>query len=194
MALTLSAPIGQFAVTPLRRVGLIVAGVGIVALGAKAQVPFWPVPMTLQTLALMTVFALSGFRLSLEIITAYLVVGLMGLPVFAGALAGPMYFVGPTAGYLLGFVGAAGIVGLAADRGLTRRPMGLFAAMLAGSGVIFGLGFLWLAFLFTTSAGSTLGAEYAFTNGVLPFVLGDLVKIALATLAATGISLGISKR
>lgn len=191
---SLAAPIGQFAQTPVRRAGLVLAGVTIIALGAKAQVPFWPVPMTLQTLALMTIFALSGFRLSMEIILAYLAVGLMGLPVFAGPLAGPAYFAGPTAGYLTGFVGAAAIVGAAADRGLTRRPIAMFAAMLAGAGIIFGLGFAWLGFLFTTSTGATLGADYAFTNGVLPFVLGDLVKIAIAALAVAGVSKQFAKR
>lgn len=185
---THAAPIASFADTPVRRAGLILAGVGLIALAAKVQVPFYPVPMTLQTLALMAIFAASGMRLSLEIVLAYLAVGLMGLPVFAGPLAGPLYFTGPTGGFLMGFVGAAVIVGAAADRGFTKRPVALFGAMLAGATVIFSLGFVWLGFVFTTSTGATLGASYAFANGVVPFVLGDLVKILLATVAVTAIA------
>ncbi len=181
-----STLIGQFATSPVRRIALVLTGIGLITLGAKVQVPFWPVPMTLQTLALMIIFAASGLRLSLEIILGYLALGLAGVPVFAGAAAGPLYFAGPTAGFLLGFVGAAVIVGWAADRGMARRPLALFGAMLAGDAVIFALGFLWLGFLFTTASGATLGAEVAFASGVNPFVLADLVKLVLAVLVITG--------
>ncbi len=179
--------VGALASSPIRRIALVLAGVGLITLGAKTQVPFWPVPMTLQTLALMLVFAASGLRLSLEIILAYLAIGLAGMPVFAGAAAGPAYFMGPTAGFLLGFVGAAIIVGTAADRGLVRRPVALFGAMLTADVLIFALGFLWLGFLFTTSSGSTLGAGYAFGKGVQPFILADLAKLVLAVLLISGI-------
>ncbi len=182
-----SSLVGQLASSPMRRIAIVAAGVGLITLGAKTQVPFWPVPMTLQTLALMVVFAASGLRLSLQIIFAYLALGLAGLPVFAGPAAGPAYLMGPTAGFLLGFIGAAAIVGTAADRGLTRRPLALFGAMLTADALIFSLGFLWLGFLFTTSSGSTLGANYAFTKGIQPFILADLVKLVLATLIITGI-------
>ena len=188
------APIGQFAHTPVRRLGLIIAGVGTIALAAKTQVWLEPVPITLQTLALMTIFALSGLRLSLEIVFAYLAAGLMGLAVFAGPFAGPAYFVGPTAGFLLGFVVAAGIVGMAADRGLAKNPMAMFGAMLVADAAIFGLGFLWLGFLFTAASGNTLGAETAYAAGVKPFLLADLLKLVLASLAAAGISMAVKKR
>ena len=186
-ASTTTAPVGQLASSPIRRIALVAAGIGLITLGAKVQVPFWPVPMTLQTLALMVVFAASGMRLSLEIVLGYLALGLVGLPVFAGPVAGPLYFAGPTAGFLLGFVGAAMIVGYAADRGLTRRPLALFGAMLTADVLIFALGFLWLGFLFTTSSGQTLGADVAFANGVKPFVLADLVKLALAAAFFAGL-------
>lgn len=182
-----AAPLGQLASTPIRRIALVAAGVGLIALAAKIQVPFWPVPMTLQTLALMLVIGASGFRLSLEIVLAYLAVGLAGLPVFAGPAAGPLYFTGPTAGFLIGFVAAAAIVGWAADRGLTKRPVMLFGAMFAGELAIFGLGFLWLGFIFTTSSGNTLGADIAFASGVKPFILGDMVKIAVAAAVISGL-------
>ncbi len=182
-----SALIGRLASTPVRRIALVAAGIGVITLGAKTQVPFWPVPMTLQTLALMAIFAASGMRLSLEIILGYLALGLAGAPVFAGPIAGAIYFTGPTAGFLLGFVGAAVIVGAAADRGLTRRPLALFSTMIVADAVIFALGFLWLGFLFTTSTGQTLGAGTAFAKGVEPFILADLVKVALATAIVTGL-------
>ena len=182
-----STLIGQFATSPVRRIALVFAGVCLITLGAKVQVPFWPVPMTLQTLALMVIFAASGMRLSLEIIFAYLALGLIGIPVFAGASAGPLYLAGPTAGFLIGFVAAALIVGWAADQGMARRPLALFGAMIAADVVIFALGFLWLGFVFTTSSGATLGADYAFSNGVKPFLLADLVKLALAVVVITGI-------
>jgi len=189
-----SSPIGQLASSPIRRVALIVAGVGLLTLSAKIQVPFWPVPMTLTTLALMFVVGTSGLRLSLEIVLAYLAVGLVGLPVFAGPFAGPLYFAGPTGGFLIGYIAAAVIVGWAADRGLTKRPVGLFGAMLAGDVAIFALGFFWLGFLFTTSTGQTLGADIAFAKGVQPFILGDLVKIAVAAVAVSGIKHRFSRR
>lgn len=192
-ATTTTAPVGQLASSPIRRIALVAAGIGLITLGAKVQVPFWPVPMTLQTLALMVVFAAGGMRLSLEIVLGYLALGLIGLPVFAEPVAGPLYFAGPTAGFLLGFVGAAMIVGYAADRGLTRRPLALFGAMLTADVLIFALGFLWLGFLFTTSSGQTLGADVAFANGVKPFVLADLVKLALAAAFFAGLG-RLSKR
>ncbi|MGR3290389.1 MAG: biotin transporter BioY [Paracoccaceae bacterium] len=184
---TTTTLVGQLASSPVRRIALVAAGVAIIAIGAKIQVPFWPVPMTLQTLALMVVFAASGMRLSLEIILAYLAVGLAGLPVFAGPAAGPIYFAGPTVGFLIGFVAAAAIVGWAADRGMSRRPLALFGVMLSADIVIFALGFLWLGFVFTTSSGQTLGAGVAFKSGVQPFVLADIVKLVLAVVVVTGI-------
>lgn len=187
------ALIGRLASSPVRRIALVAAGIGLITLGAKVQVPFWPVPMTLQTLALMVVFAASGMRLSLEIILGYLALGLAGAPVFAGPIAGAIYFTGPTAGFLLGFVAAAVIVGAAADRGLTRRPLALFSAMLAGDVAIFAMGFLWLGFLFTTSSGATLGAGIAFAKGVEPFILADLVKLVLATALFAGLGRRLHK-
>ncbi len=154
----------------------------ILAISAKIQVPFWPVPMTLQTLALFAIAAAFGMRLAVATVLLYLAEGLVGLPVFAGAAAGPAYFAGPTAGFLAGFLVIAVVVGLAADHGWSRSPFKLFAAMFAGDIILFALGFLWLGFVFVSPKnGTTLGAATAFAVGVQPFVLADLVKIALAT-------------
>ncbi|MCF6302789.1 MAG: biotin transporter BioY [Devosiaceae bacterium] len=160
---------------------ITIAGIGLITASAKIQVPFWPVPMTLQTLAIMVVFASGGMRLGLATIIGYLAIGYAGIPVFAGPVAGPLYFVGPTAGFLAGFVLAALIVGYGADRGWGKAPFKLFGVMLLADIAIFALGFFWLGFMFISQkSGMTLGAQTAFSIGVQPYILADLVKIAIA--------------
>ncbi|MEZ5871909.1 MAG: biotin transporter BioY [Nitratireductor sp.] len=160
---------------------LAVSGSLAIALAAKTQVPFWPVPMTLQTLAIFVIAASFGMRLGVATVLIYLAEGLAGFPVFAGAAAGPAYFAGPTAGFLAGFVVAAAMIGLAADRGLSRKPFQLFGAMLVADIVLLAMGFAWLAFMFVSAkTGTTLGASVAFNAGVLPFLPGELVKLVLA--------------
>ena len=153
---------------------LVIAGTAILALAAKVQVPFFPVPMTLQTLAIFVISAAYGRNLAVATMVLYLIEGLAGLPVFAGFVAGPAYMMGPTGGYLAGFVVAAFIIGSAADAGWSRSPLKMAGAMLVGAAAIFALGFAWLA--------TIIGAQSAFTAGVLPFVLADLVKVAIASL------------
>lgn len=157
----------------IRQAGLVVLGTVLMTVAAKTQVPFFPVPQTLQTLAVFGIAAAYGRNLAVITMLAYLAQGIMGLPVFSGAASGPAYMMGPTGGYLVGFVIAAGIVGEAADRGLSKRPFAMFGTMLVADIVVFALGFAWLATL--------IGASKAFEFGVIPFVLGDLVKIALAS-------------
>jgi len=144
---------------------------------AKIKVPFLPVPMTLQTLAVLGLAATLGLRLGLATILLYLAEGAMGLPVFTDTPEkglGLAYMAGPTGGYLLGFVVMTAIVGYAADRGWGRSVPKLFGAMLVGDAAMLGLGFLWLATL--------IGPDKAWAFGVAPFLLGDLVKLALAAL------------
>lgn len=167
---------------------MVAFGVALIALSAKVQIPFWPVPMTLQTLAIAGIAAAYGFRLGLATIIAYLAVGYMGAPVFAGPLAGPAYFFGPTAGFLAGFVVLTAIVGYVADKTASKNPFALFGAMLVGDVVVFALGFVWLAYFFVTSSGDTLGADIAWAKGVTPYILGDLVKMALAAALVPAIS------
>jgi biotin transport system substrate-specific component len=150
---------------------LVLAGTALLALAAKITVPFWPVPMTLQTLAVFLIAAAYGRNLAVATLLAYLVEGAVGLPVFATG-AGVAYMAGPTGGYLVGFVVAAAIVGQAADRGLDRNMFVLFGAMLLGEVAILALGAAWLAVL--------LGGEKALAFGVGPFIVTDVVKIALA--------------
>lgn len=166
---------------------LVVLGTIILAISAKIRVPFYPVPMTLQTFAVMALAAAYGSRLAVLTVLAYLFEGALGLPVFANtppAMAGPLYFLGPTGGFLIGFILLALIVGTATDRGWDRSIPKLFAAMIVADAVVFALGFSWLAwFAQLSTGGQGIGVETAFMNGVVPFLLADLLKIALAALA-----------
>jgi biotin transport system substrate-specific component len=168
----------------LRAVLLVIVGSALLIISAKIKVPFYPVPMTLQTFAVMAIAAAYGAPLAVATVLVYLAEGMFGLPVFTNtppAIAGPAYFLGPTGGFLVGFVIAAMIVGLAADRGHDRSPVRLFLYMLVADIVIFALGFAWLSWFAQLSSGATgLGPAAAWTGGVLPFLLADLVKIALA--------------
>ncbi len=151
----------------LRQTAVIAGGSLALALSAKVQVPFWPVPATLQTLVVLMIGYVFGSRIGLATVLAYLAEGLAGLPVFAGALAGPAYLLGPTGGYLLGFVPAVLFAGWAAG---WRRPQTLAwttFAMLMGHVVIFAAGVAWLAVL--------VGWPRAFALGVAPFLLATLV-------------------
>ena len=162
---------------------LVVLGTAILAISAKIKVPFYPVPMTLQTFAIMGLAAAYGSRLAVITVLAYLAEGVFGIPVFTNtppAIAGLSYFMGPTGGFLVGFIPLAWIVGAAADAGWDRSPLKMFAAMIAADVVVFALGFAWLAWFLVLPGTSGIGASAAFTNGVLPFVLGDLLKIVLA--------------
>ncbi len=173
-------------VSPLaRNIILVLLGTGILTLSAKISVPFWPVPMTLQTFAIMFIAAAYGSRLGVATILAYLAEGFVGLPVFAyGAAAGPSYFLGTTGGFLIGFIACAYIVGLAADRGWDRSALRIGAAMLVGDAILFVLGFVWLAWFAHLSSGATgIGVAAAWTNGIAHYLLGDGLKIAIAALA-----------
>ena len=150
---------------------LVLAGTALLALAAKITVPFWPVPMTLQTLAIFLISAVYGRNLAVATLLTYLVQGAIGMPVFATG-AGLAYMAGPTGGYLAGFVVAAAIVGHAADKGLDRKLFVMFGAMMLGEVAILALGAAWLAVL--------MGAEKALAFGVGPFIVTDVVKIALA--------------
>jgi biotin transport system substrate-specific component len=162
----------------LQTVVLVVAGTAVLAISAKIQVPFWPVPMTLQTLAVMAIAAAYGSNLAVATVIAYIAEGLAGIPVFAGAAAGPAYVLGATGGFLLAFVVGAAIVGFAADRGDSRSTSKLFIAMVIADVVIFALGLIWLG-----AAVPKVGYSAKLLSiGLYPFALGDLLKIVLASL------------
>ncbi len=147
-------------------------GVALVAIGARFDVaiPGSPVPQSLQTLSVVVVGGALGMRLGAVTLLAYLVAGAVGLPVFAGGAAGIDALVGPTAGYLVGFVAAAAFVGWCAERGWTERwPPGM-ALLCAAHLVILLMGWAWLA--------RSLGASAAWAGGVAPFLYGGAVKSA----------------
>lgn len=167
----------------LQEVALVLAGTLVLYISAKISVPFYPVPMTLQTLAIMAIAAAYGLRLGTLTVLAYLGEGLAGLPVFTAtppAVAGPTYFLGATGGFLAGFVLLAIIVGYAADRGWDKSFVRLFGAMIVADVVVFALGVAWLAAFAHLGSKTGIGFPAAWANGAVPFLLGDLLKIALA--------------
>jgi biotin transport system substrate-specific component len=155
----------------LRAVVLVALGTALMALSAKVNLPLPYVPMTLQSLVVLMIGAAYGWRLGSATMIAYLAEGAMGLPVFAGPVGGLAPLVGPTAGYLFGFVAAAFVTGWLAERDWDRSVVLLFAAMAVGHIVIFAAGFGWLAL--------GLGAAKAWQVGVAPFIAASLVKNAL---------------
>jgi biotin transport system substrate-specific component len=154
-------------------VGLDVA---ILTLASKVQVPFWPVPMTLQTLAVLMIGATAGMRLGGATVLAWLGLGALGAPVFATG-AGLAYMAGPTGGYLAGFLLAALAVGYLADRGHGRSVVSALAMLLAGLVAIYALGLGWLALL--------IGPGKAISAGLLPFIPAEILKMALGTAILT---------
>jgi biotin transport system substrate-specific component len=156
----------------VRGFAVALGGSLLLAVSAKVQVPFYPVPMTLQTLVVLLLGAALGARLAAASVALYLVEGLAGLPVFAGAVAGPQYMAGPTGGFLMGFLVAAALIGFAADRRWDRSWIRLLASLSLGHAIVFAFGFLWLAQL--------IGAQKAFAAGIAPFALATVVKTLLA--------------
>jgi biotin transport system substrate-specific component len=147
-----------------------------VALTAQVEIPLWPVPITLQTLGVLFTGAVLGSWRGALALLLYLAEGAIGLPVFAGGASGVAYMLGPTGGYLVGFVVAAGMLGWLAERGWDRRPVRTALAMVVGNFVLYVFGVSWLAVY--------LGdLQTALVQGALIFVVGDLIKIVVATLA-----------
>jgi len=159
-----------------RSVAVVLAGSVLLTVSAKLQIPFWPVPMTLQTLVVLALGMALGPRLGAMAVIAYLAQGAMGLPVFAGTPEkgiGIAYMLGTTGGYLIGFVIAAFVTGLLARRAWDRNVFTTVAAMLLGNVIIYACGLLWL--------GSIVGWDKpVLAWGMTPFLLGDLAKIVIA--------------
>jgi biotin transport system substrate-specific component len=153
------------------------AGAALLTLSAKVKVPFYPVPMTMQTMVVLMLAVAGGARLGVATIGLYLLQGAMGLPVFADTPErgiGLAYMMGPTGGYLLGFLAAGMLAGWSGDRGYGHSLLGMVGVMTVGHIVIFAFGFSYLALL--------IGAKAAFMAGVAPFALGTVLKIALGAL------------
>ncbi len=153
---------------------IIVAGAVLLTVSAKVKVPFYPVPMTMQTFVVLALGMFCGWRLASASVASYLSLGAAGLPVFAGG-GGIAYLAGPTAGFLFGFLAAAAFAGWLAQRGADRGFWRAWLALLAADAMIFFFGVLWLA--------QFIGFGDALGKGMLPFLLGDLSKITLAAAA-----------
>jgi len=160
----------------VRNVTMAIIGSLALWLSAKIQVPFYPVPMTMQTFVVLVIGMACGWRLGGATILLYLAEGAVGLPVFAGTPErgmGLAYMMGPTGGYLMGFFCSAVLVGWLAERGWDRRIITALAAMILGTAVIFAFGVLWL--------GSVVGWNQPVLDlGLFPFIPGAVFKIVLA--------------
>lgn len=171
----------------VRSVVLALAGSVILAISAKIQVPFWPVPMTMQTFAVTVIGMAYGLHLGTATVLLYLAEGAVGLPVFAGG-SGLAYFAGPTGGYLIGFAAAAALCGWLAERGWDRSVWLTVAAMTLGTLIIFAFGLPWLA-VFLAAAKSYAADQAisaAIVSGFVPFIAASVFKIALAAAVLPG--------
>ncbi len=158
----------------LRSAVLVVAGALLVALFARLAIPLYPVPVTGQTFGVLLVGGLLGCRRGAVSMGVYFALGVLGFPMFAGGTSGLSVLMKPTAGYLLGFIVAAALVGWLCERGWDRRYLSTAAAMSLGTLVIFVLGCLWLS--------RFVGWSRVLGLGVVPFLPGAAIKIGLAAL------------
>ncbi len=167
----------------VKEVALVLAGIALLTIAAKIRVPMWPVPMTMQTFAVLTLGAGLGLRLGLASLLGYVVLGAAGVAVFAGDSAGIAYMAGPTAGYLVGFVVAAAAMGAMARKGWDRSVLTMAGAMILGNAIIYVFGLAWMAHLFGAAKGAAWVMQYGFTN----FLVGDVLKLVLAALVVPGL-------
>ena len=150
---------------------LVLFGTILLAISAKIQLPFWPVPMTMQTFVIFLIGMTYSVRLSFITVSIYLFEGALGLPVFASG-GGIAYLVGPTSGYLYGMLISSVVISYLANLGFSKTYFKTSITLLIGSFVIFLFGILYL--------GSIIGFEKAIIAGLLPFIPSELFKIALA--------------
>lgn len=155
-----------------RDLSLVLGGASLTALGAQIQIPWQPVPFTLQTLAVMLCGLGLGRRLGVASQLLYVSAGAAGLPIFAGAAGGWAKATGMTGGYILAFIVTAWLLGALAERGWTQNVGRTALAFLAGIGLTLGLGTLWLA--------AYIGLPAAWRGGCAPFLGVELLKAAIA--------------
>ena len=155
-----------------------VVSIALLVISSKVQVPMFPVPITFQTAAILLIPALFGMTLSISALASWLALGIAGLPVFAGSvpIVGLAYFMGPTGGYFAGFIAATLLTAYAVHKMDIKGLVLLMGTFLIMHGVILLTGWLWLGF-----GAPQLGAEKAWLTGVLPFLIGSLLKSAIIT-------------
>lgn len=155
----------------IKNIALILFGSFLLAVSAKVQVPFWPVPMTMQTFVVFIIGMTCGWRLSFFTLLVYIFEGALGLPVFATG-SGLLYLMGPTAGYIYGMLFAVIVIGFLSEKGFSNSYLMSLISLLIGSVIIFSFGVGYL--------GSIIGYDKAINAGLLPFIPSELFKIALA--------------
>ena len=170
--------------TSLKNIALVLFGTLLLALSSKVQVPFWPVPMTMQTFIVFIIGMAYGWKLAFSTLVIYLFEGALGLPVFAKG-GGILYLTGPTAGYLYGMTIAACVIGYFAELGYNNSYLKSLISLLVGTFIIFlfGIGYL----------GSVIGYEKALIGGLYPFIPSEFFKIGLAVALIPSITRYISK-
>ena len=162
----------------VKQLVLVVAGITALALAAKIKIPMFPVPMTMGTFAVLSIGAAYGARLGLATVLGYMLIGALGFDVFAGSsaeISGVTYMMGGTGGYLVGYVLAVLALGALARKGWDRARGQMALAMLLGNVLIYVPGLIWLTVLYGVDAP-------ILAWGLTPFLLGDVVKLALAAL------------
>ena len=155
----------------LLNIVLAIFGTLLLAISSKVQVPFWPVPMTMQTFVIFLIGMTYGMRLSFATVALYLFQGAIGLPVFASG-GGLAYLIGPTAGYLYGMLFAAVVISYLANLGFSKTYFKATLSLTLGSIIIFLFGIIYL--------GTIIGYQKAIAAGLLPFIPSEIFKIALA--------------
>ncbi len=170
--------------TYLKNLALILFGTLLLALSSKVQVPFWPVPMTMQTFIVFIIGMAYGWKLAFSTLVVYLLEGALGLPVFAKG-GGLLYLIGPTAGYLYGMTVAAGVIGYFAELDYNNSYFKSLISLLVGTVIIFLLGVGYL--------GSVIGYDKALAGGLYPFIPSELFKIGLAVVLIPSITKYIKK-
>lgn len=174
---TLSATLWPTSPTPAkawsRNLALVIAGVMVMTISAQVKIPFWPVPMTLQTVIVLVLGLGYGLRLGLTTIVSYLAIGALGVPVFATG-GGVAYLLGPTGGYLFGFVIATAVLGYLGERGWGKTLTSTAVAMFGGLAIILTLGVAWLSYVL-----GDFGK--ALSLGLYPFLLAEVVKMLVAS-------------
>lgn len=161
--------------SPVWKLAALIFGNLFLTLSSYIEVPMIPVPMTMQTFAVTLLGALYGWRLGGMTIIAWLIEGALGLPVLGGGASGLHYFVGPTAGYLFAFPIAGILMGWLSEQGWNgSRVLLAFSGMLISNGFCLLFGVAWLA--------SIIGYKQAVVLGVVPFLVGGIVKSALGAI------------
>jgi biotin transport system substrate-specific component len=156
----------------IKEIAFIMSAVLMLAALSRITIPLLPVPVTGQTLGVLLMGMMLGRKRALAAILSYLALGIIGFPVFAAGSFGIATLVGPTGGYLLGFIPAAYILGFLGDKGWYNKAYTAIAALVIGHTIVFTFGLLWLA--------NFTGWNAVLTTGFVPFVPGAVIKTLVA--------------